>query len=279
MPKRKRVSSAKTRSASVKLKGRSAASRSRGKTASRALGRFALPLIVSCVLLGCAAFLGISGYKTATASDFFGLRNIEIRGNERTVPDDIRRIVAASVERSGVWNADLSDIRTKIEKFPFVKSAAVSRLLPAGIRINLTERIPAAVVHLSSGNYLIDGEGTILTAVKGDEKDFPIILHGWDEAKTERAVPDNLARLKLYKKMLDECRQFDLVSRVKEVNLSNPREPVAVVVDSGREIAVALAKDNLGKSLKRALEAVSGKGAKVKSVDAGGVYPIIQYQE
>lgn len=278
MPKKKKTRT-KAVASSVRLKGRRASSRARSKAVSHTFGRIVLPLIVISILLGCVVFLGLSGYKTATASDFFGLRNIEIRGTERTSPEDIRRIVATTVEKPGVWNADLADIRTKVEKFPFVKAAAVSRVLPAGIRVNVTERIPAAVIHISSGNFLVDGEGTILAAVKTDEKDFPFILNGWDETKTEKAIPDNLARLKLYKKMLDEWRQFDLASRVKEVNLANPREPVAVVEDSGRSIEVTVAKDDLGKSLKTAIEAVSGKGAKVKSVDAGGIYPVIQYLE
>ena len=49
--------------------------------------------------------------------------------------------------------------------------------------------------------------------------------------------------------------------------------------DSGRPITVSLAKDNLGKSLKTAIEAVSGKGAKIRSVNAAGLYPVIQFQE
>ena len=93
---------------------------------------------------------------------FFGLKNIDVRGTDRTSTEDIRRIVMASVEKSGVWNADLADIRTKIEKFPFVKSAAVSMMLPAGIRVNVTERVPVAIVHLSSGDFLVDGDGAIL---------------------------------------------------------------------------------------------------------------------
>ena len=183
----------------------------------------------------------------------------------------------AAVEKSGVWNADLSEVRARIEKFPFVKSASVSRALPSGVRVTIVERIPVAVVRMTTGNYLVDGEGTLLAAVKTDEKDFPFLLRGWDESKTEKAIPDNISRLKVYKKMLDEWRQFDLSSRVKEVNITNPREPVAVVEDSGRPIEIMLAKDNLGKSLKTAIEALSGKGMKVKSVDAGGVYPVINY--
>lgn len=275
--KRKPAKSLKT--SSVRLKGRNSVVRARQQAVTRTVGRYVLPLIIIGVLLGLLVFLGLSGYDTATGSVFFGLRNIDIRGTERSSADEIRRLVASSVEKPGVWNADLADIRTKVEKFPFVKSAAVSRVLPSGIRVNVTERVPAAVVQLNSGKYLVDVEGALLVAVKAEEKDFPFILHGWDESKTEKAIPDNLARLKMYKKMLDEWRQFDLASRVKEVNISNPREPVAVVEDSGRSIAVTLGKDNLGKSLKTAIEALSGKGAKIKSVDAGGVYPVINYIE
>lgn len=278
MAKRKKTTARSTAS-SVKLKGRNAASRARGQAVTRTVGRFVLPMIVIGILLGCLVFLGLSGYDTATASEFFGLRTIDIRGTERASAEEIRRVVISAVEKPGVWNADLGEVRTRVEKFPFVKSAAVARVLPSGIRVNVTERVPAAVVQLSSGKYLVDVEGALLVAVKSDEKDFPFVLHGWDESKTEKAVPDNLARLKVYKKMLEEWRQFDLSARVKEVNISNPRVPIAVVEDSGRSIAVTLAKDNFGKSLKTAIEALSGKGAKIKSVDAGGIYPVINYIE
>jgi len=243
-------------------------------------GRFVLPSIICCLLLAALVFIGAVGMRTATASSFFALRNIDVRGTERTAQDDVRRVVSSSVERPGVWNADLSDIRIKIEKFPFVKTAAVSRVLPAGIRVSVTERVPAAVVHLGAGDFLVDIDGTVLTAATGgdkNEKGLPFVLRGWDEAKTEKAGPDNLARLKLYRRMLDEWKQFDLAARVRDVNLSNVRAPVATIEDSGRTIAVSLAKDNLGKSLKMAIEAVCGKGAKIKSVNAEGNYPVLQY--
>jgi len=275
---------AKTRSKSIRakstsLRGRKTRSHLLKDLTAHRLGNFVVPLAISGVLLACLGFIGFLGYRTATASGFFVLKNIDVRGTVRTSADDIRRVVAASVEKPGVWNADLADVRAKIEKFPFVKAAAVSMVLPAGIRVNVTERIPAAIVHLKSGEFFVDAEGAVLSAAQVNDKDFPFVLQGWDEAKTEKAMPDNLARLKVYRKMLDEWKQYDLASRVKEVNLANPREPVAVVEDSGSAITVALAGKDLGKSLRMAIEAVSGKGAKVRSVDAGGIYPVLQYRD
>jgi cell division septal protein FtsQ len=274
--KRKTTTRSTSKGRSVKLKGRRVSRRPVDGRLSAALGKYVIPLTLLTVLLGATVFLAMSGYQTAASSSFFALRSVDVRGNERTAGDDIKRIVTSSVERTGVWNADLSDIRTAIEKFPFVKAAAVSRVLPGGIRVNITERVPAAVVRLSQGNYLVDGDGTILALATDKNHDLPFVLVGWDEAKSEKAGTENLARLKMYKKMLDEWKQFDLASRVKEVNLSNPRDPIAVFEDSGNPIAVSLGKENLGKGLRSAIEAASGKGGKVKGVNAEGVFPVRQ---
>ncbi len=260
---------------SVKLKGRKATSRRR--SFSDTFGGIVLPLIVSGALIACIALFGASVYRAASGSEFFRLKDVEVVGNRRTPEEDIRRIVIAEVEKAGVWNADLSEVRTKVEKFPFVKTASVARSLPSGVRVVLEERVPSAVVQLRAGPFLVDAEGTILAAAKPGE--FPVELRGWDEGKTERAVTENRARLAVYGKMLDEWRQFDLISRVRYVDLSDMRGPVAVIEDSGREIGVTLSKDSFGKKLKTAIEAVSGKGNKVRSVDAAGIVPIIQYLE
>ena len=269
----KKRSSTRRSASSVKLKTRKTAKKSEGVSS-----RLVLPLAISGVMLVALGLVVAFGYRTATASEFFKLRTVDVRGNDRTSEDDIRKAVLASASQSGVWNADLGDIRTKIEKFPFVKSAAVSMQLPAGIRVNVVERVPTAIVQLSSGTFLVDSDGTILAAATDkDRQQFPFGIVGWDETKTEKALTDNVSRLKVYKKMIDEWQQFSLAERVKQVNLANPREPVAIVEDSGNRISVTLARDALGKSLKTALEALSGKGAKIKAVDMEGASPVIQY--
>jgi len=222
-------------------------------------------------------FIGLLGYKSATASSFFKVRIVEVNGVERSQSDDIRRIVTSGAEPTGVWHADLAEIRAKIEKLPFVKTAAVSMALPAGIRVNVVERVPVAIVKLAGGDYLVDSEGVVLAPAAKIEASIPFVLRGWDESKTDKANPDNLARLKLYKKMLDEWKGIGIADRVREVNLADLRDPAAVIEDTGRTIAITVAKDNLAKSLKSAIEAVAGKGEKIRSVNSGGVYPVIEY--
>ena len=267
--KRKRTAATRTKSQSV--------SRMRRNAVTQRVGRVALPLVISLCLLGGIAFIGLMGYQTATASAFFGVKKVEITGVDRSPAEDIRRIVSAGTEKTGVWHADLGEIKAKIEKLPFVKTAAVSMTLPAGIRVNVIERVPQAIVKLGGGEFLVDGEGVILAPVAKAEPNLPFAIRGWDESKTDKAGPDNLARIKLYRKMLDEWKGIGIADRVKEVNLADLRDPAAMIEDSGRSIAVTLKKDDIAKSLKSAIEAVAGKGERVKSVNAGGIYPVIEY--
>jgi len=275
----KRKVTTKARASSTKLRARKTSSRVRRDAALNGVTRFGLPLLISAVLIVGIIVVVTTFYSSATNSEFFNVRAIDIRGTDRTPLEDVKRVVSSEVEKPGVWNADLGEIKAKIEKFPFVKTAAVSRMLPAGIRVDVVERVPAAVVRLSSGDYLVDTDAVLLVKTAAAEKNFPVVMQGWDESKTVTAMPDNIARLKLYKKMLDEWKQFDLLSRVKEVNLQNARDPIATIEDSGKAITVSLAKDNLGKSLRAAIEAVTGKGARVRAVNAEGVSPILAYTD
>ena len=276
MAKAKKSTVRKSRATSAKKRSNSVRS-SRRRASKADYSRYILPLVIGAILIAGIGFFGVMGYRTAIASEFFNVRSVDVRGNDRVNVDDVKRIVTANTEKTGVWMADLSAIREKLEKLPFVKTAAVSMVLPVGIRVSITERIPAAVVRLNSGDSLVDVEGNLLVAVTKPEPAFPFAMRGWDESKTEMALSDNLARLKLYKKMLDEWRDLGISERVKEVDLRDLKDPNATIEDSGRMIAVILAKDSLGKSLRAGVDAVAGKGQRVKSVTAGGVSPVLEY--
>jgi len=266
----------KTKSLAKKRKKPVAVPRGTKRTSGRFRNYF-LPTVLCLLILACIGFLGVRGYQTVAASEFFDVRQIDVRGVNRASKEDIEKIVASQTQHAGVWNADLIDIKARGEKLTFVKTAAVSRILPNGIRVGIVERQPQAIVSLSTGDYLIDENGDIITAARKGEDQAPLVIRGWDEAKTEKALKDNQQRMKVYQKMMADWNDFQLVRRVKEVNLSDLQEPRAVIEDSGSPITVALAKDNFGKSLRAAIEAVAGKGQKIRSVDVSGLYPMIEY--
>jgi len=266
---RKKTTTIKT-SRPVARRRTTAKSRGASSKKSQTGRNFVLPFFLSFCILVCLGALGFLGYRTVTASDFFDVTAIEVRGIERASKKDIERIVTSQSGNSGVWNADLAEIKSKIEKVPFVKSAAVSQSLPNGIRVDIRERIPVAIVRLGGSDFLVDGEGEMLTTVEGNEEKLPFAMIGWDEAKSEKASKDNLERLKLYQKMLGEWQDFDLAARVQVVDLVDLRQPKAITEDSGTTVSIALGRENFGQHLANGIKAIVGKGETFEAVNLVG---------
>ena len=236
-------------------------------------GRFAnvfVPLFFIFCILFCLGFLGFMGYRTVTASEFFDVKKVDVRGVSRSSKEDIEKIVGGEAEKAGVWNADLNEIKNRVERLAYVRSAAVSRVLPDGVRVNVIERVPKAVARINGGDFWVDDEAVILSLVGKNEERPAFFMRGWDESKAENAQKDNQARIKIYQKMLEEWREFDLARRVKEVDLDDLQNPKALVEDSGFTVSIDLGKENYGKRLKTGLERIVGRGSEIESFNLSG---------
>jgi cell division septal protein FtsQ len=244
-------------------------------------GRFAnifVPLFFIFCILFCLGFLGFMGYRTVTASEFFDVKKIDVRGAARSSKDDIEKIVGSETEKSGVWNADLNEIKSRVERLAYVKSAAVSRVLPDGVRVNVVERVPKAVARIDGGDFWVDDEAVILSLVGKNEERPAFFLRGWDQSKAENAQKDNQARVKMYQKMLEDWREFDLAKRVKELDLDDLQDPKAIVEDSGMTVSIDLGKENYAKRLQKGLEIVAGRGKEIESVNLSGNREILGFR-
>lgn len=246
---------------------------------STALTNFFVPLFFIVGILFCLGFLSLMGYRTVTASAFFEVRKIEVRGTSRASKDDIERITRSFTDKSGVWNVELKTIKDEIEKNVLVKTAVVSRVLPNGLSVSVTERVPRAVVRTEAGDFWADDEAVILGAVEKDEARPPFVLRGWDEVKSEKTAKENRERVKIYVKMLNEWQDYELAKRVIAVNLADLREPQALVQDSGETVTIILANENYKNRLRSGLEKIAGRGREVKSIDVSGGSERLAFRE
>src|SRR5688500_1138810 len=85
----------------------SAAKRRTGSSGSNITARQVLPYFLSFCIVVCIVAIAALGYRSATASNFFSVVSVEVRGIERASRTEIERIVLAETEKSGAWNADL----------------------------------------------------------------------------------------------------------------------------------------------------------------------------
>lgn len=262
----------KTSAAIRKPRKRSAVKRSQN---NERFANFFVPMFFIAGILICLGFLSLMGYRTATASSFFDVKTIDVRGVTRASKDDIERIVRLQTQKSGVWNADLADIKIDVEKLMFVKSAVVSRVLPDGLRVSVAERIPRVAVRMKTGDVWMDEDSTMLGSVAENEPHPPFVLRGWDESRSDKSAKDNQDRVKIYLKMLNEWQDYDLAKRVSEVNLTNLQDPQIIVPDSGTQMTISLGRESFGKRLRGALESLTGKGNTVEAAISNGQSVVI----
>lgn len=234
---------------------------------------FYLPVVFIICIFACIGVLLFWGYKTVTASSFFDVRRVDVRGAAKVPKEDVEKIVLAKSGFSGAWNADLDGIKAGIEALPFVKHAVVSRSLPDGIRVKIAERSQAAIVRATSGEYWVDEEGVSLGGVSKNDSRLPFVLRGWDEERSEKSARENIERIKIYRKLLDEFQKQGLANRVNSVNLEKIEDVQVVFEDSGAFVSAAIGKEDFAARLRRAIEAVDGQGSKIESVVSrnGGV--------
>lgn len=181
----------------VKKKAAKAKSRSVKKSSAGILesiravfGRFttAAAAGVTAVALMGAGILWTGGYfgllgerverlaGAGAAASGFAVHRITIKGAEKTSEDELLTAMGPVIG-SSLLHFDPYSARARIEDIGWVRSAAVSRLLPNTIHISVREREPAAVWQLSGKLHLIDQNGAVIREIGAYEySNLPLIV-------------------------------------------------------------------------------------------------------
>ena len=218
----------------------------------------AMLLVFFAILTGVLLFVG---YRAVTATALFDLKTIDVAGTNRIEAEDVRQIVKRTALKTGVWNAEINEIRNEIEKLAWVKSAVVSRVLPDGLRVRVFERTAKAVVRNENKTFWVDEDGKMLGNIT--EKDSAsIILQGWESENANSDFPQkrNLERLVLFGKLQEELKKAGTLDRVKIIDaedLQNVKMSVSTTAAT-TPIPVYLGKEEFLPRLNDALLMIDG---------------------
>jgi cell division protein FtsQ len=240
---------------------------------------FYLPLALILLMIAMVGVIAVSGYRKVTSSPFFEVEKITFQGLQRVTPEEIEKIVRSKTARSTVWEVDLGDVRAEVEKLAYVKSAAISRVLPDQIAVTIEERIPRALVSLQNGDFWVDEDARILGRVGKDETRMEFPLRGWDETKTDRSQKENLQRVKLYQTIREEFGKAGISDRVVALNLADMQDVQVSIIDSEEPVYVMLGNEDFGKRLSKALRMIEGKGQKIETLVSHGTTVSAQYRQ
>jgi cell division protein FtsQ len=242
----------KGRSATGQRPARRAPAESVGVRLKSLLGYVPLALRIGVfAIIGLIAFVG---YRAAASASFFQLRTIETKGAARASVEEIQTAVRRDVSQTGVWKADLMEVSKHLERLPWVRTAVVTRVLPDGIRVRITEREPRAVVRNAAGRFIwVDDDAVYLGEMSPTDQMPGFFLRGWNEDEATSARAENRERIA---KFLELQRAWDgqgLSERVSEVNVLDLRDVRVQLAGDDSQIEVRLGSEDQGVRLSKAL--------------------------
>jgi cell division protein FtsQ len=219
-----------------------------------------VPLALRIAVVAIVCLIAFVGYRAAASASFFAIRTVETKGASRASVLDIQAAVRRHVSQTGVWSADLNDLSKGLERLPWVRTAVVTRVLPDGIRVRITERVPKAVVRNSAGRFIwVDDDAVSLGEMSSTDQMPAFFLRGWNEDGSTTAQTENRARVA---KFLELQRDWDaqrLSERVSEVNLLDLRDVRVQLAGDDSQIEVRLGSQEQGPRLTKALSVLDAQ--------------------
>lgn len=219
-----------------------------------------VPLALRIGVIAIIGLIAFVGYRAAASASFFQIRTVETRGASRASVDDIKTAVRRDVSETGVWRADLEQLSKHLEKLPWVRTAVVTRVLPDGIRVRITEREPKAVVRTSAGRFIwVDDDAVYLGEMAPTDQMPAFFLRGWNEDDSTAAQTENRDRVRKFLEMQRDWSAQGISERVSEVNLLDLRDVRVQLAGDDSQIEVRLGSQEQSTRLGKALSVLDAQ--------------------
>ena len=248
----------KSRSAAGQRPAKRGANESIGTRFKSLLGYVPLALRIGVfAIIGLIAFVG---YRAAASASFFQVRTVETRGLSRASADEIKNVVRRDVSETGVWRADLPELSKHLERLPWVRTAVVTRVLPDGIRVRITEREPKAVVRTAAGRFMwVDDDAVYLGEMSSTDQMPAFFLRGWNEDDSTAAQTENRDRVRKFLELQRDWSAQGTSERVSEVNLLDLRDVRVQLAGDDSQIEVRLGSQDQSARLGKALSVLDAQ--------------------
>ena len=213
------------------------------------------PLILKLSALAVVISLAFLGYRAAASASFFQVRTVQTAGLNRASAQAIESAVRDEVRSTGVWRADLMSVSARVERLPWVRTAIVTRVLPDGVRVRITERQPRVVVRMGSGRLVwVDEDAVVLNELNSTDQMPAFFLRGWNEDESSAAVEENRSRVAKFMELQKDWDADHLSERVSELNVQDLRDVRAQLAGDDSQIEIRLGSQDQAKRLRPALE-------------------------
>jgi len=128
------------------------------------------------LLLGAWTALQCYGTAAPVVAGWFEIRDVRVTGLRTVTREDVLDRLQLDV-RATLLSISPNQLEARVSAHRWIKSASVNRLPLHVLSVEITERRPAAVLKTPSAAFLLDDEGTVLTAlVEHEHEDLPVVV-------------------------------------------------------------------------------------------------------
>ncbi len=172
----------------------------------------------------------ICGGYALLNSSLFALAKTNVIGVRELKPEEVIKLGGIN-KGTNIFKLKINQIEQKISLHPLVKSVTVTRKLPDGLNVVLTERVPIGVIPQGDSFYAIDREGVFLYEVNSIGKiNLPIITGvKIDKVKPgERISSDGLGEAATFLTAMPP----EITTVVSEIYCKEPENIIMYTIDS-----------------------------------------------
>lgn len=223
-------------------------------------------MLAYVLVAGTALYGSYLGATLVLNAPLFRVDQIAVRGTDRLSRGEVLTLLA-DVRGGSILLVDLDVWRRRLLTLPWVRDAALRRVLPSTLDVVIAERTPVGLARVDARLYLIDALGVIVDEYGPQyaEFDLPIIDGLSPDSRTGRPLID-APRAALAARLLAEvATEPALAARVSTIDVSDPRD--AVVLLDEAPVMVHLGEEHFVERLLSYVELAPALLERVPAID------------
>jgi len=131
------------------------------RKAKRGLFFLVAKIVFNLSLILLISYFGWRGYLALSSSSRFAFTRLEVRGINHTSFSEVKRLLSFAYGES-LLRLDLFRVRRVLLTSPWIEDVVVSRMLPDGLRVDIKEAKPIALVEMDGRRLLATSKGMTL---------------------------------------------------------------------------------------------------------------------
>ena len=140
--------------------------------------RATLTVVLCMGLLALAAWTAMAAYQSARPRmvGWFALKKVLVTGNNQVTRAEVLEHMKLPVAES-FWSVNPKRLAARLQAHPWIRRAAVSRVFPHTLVVEVVERHGAAIVRSPTMALLVDEEGHPLSVLgESHEPQLPVLV-------------------------------------------------------------------------------------------------------